>query len=81
MNNKKLIQWLLSDETGCSSKHIVGHMFDIDVYEYAPCDASDRMRCIKLLKIIPEFMERIDEMRIYKGWDEQIELIKKEFNK
>lgn len=44
--NTKLIEWLLGDDTGMSSKHLVGHMLGVKVREYAPCDADDRGRCV-----------------------------------
>lgn len=77
---KELIQWLLGEETGLSSKHIVGHMLNLEVYHYHPCDIGDRKRCIGLLRAMPEWIKRLDEMKQYSGWGEQVELIKKALN-
>ena len=74
--NKKLIEWLLSEDTGLSSEHLVGHMSGIPVREYAPCDEWDRGRCVRLLKLFPEWIERLDEMKKYREWTEQIPLIR-----
>jgi len=76
---KNMIAWLVSDDTGLSSLHLCGHMIGVKVREVNPYDASDRGRCIRLLKIVPKWLERIDEMKQYHGWEEQIPLIKKEF--
>lgn len=40
-----------------------------------PFDKWDRERCVKLLKIIPQWQKRLGEMEIYQGWKEQIGLI------
>lgn len=75
----RIIEWLLSDDVGSSSKSIVIHMFNSKSMKNSPpYDFDDRSRCVKLLKIIPEWVERLDEMKVYKGWEEQIPLIKKE---
>lgn len=74
-----LLEWLLGDDTGLSSKHLVGHMLNVPVREYAPLDASDRGRCIRVLKIMgEEWVMRLPEMSKYNGWKEQVELILKE---
>lgn len=59
--------WLLSDDTGVSSKAIARHMalgHDMG-YSSPPSDSSDRGRCIRLLELIPEWINRLGEMRQY----------------
>jgi len=74
----RLIYWLLSDDTGLSSKQIAMHMVGgFDIRNSPPSDAWDRGRCIRLLQQVPEWMERIEEMKQYAGWMEPVELIKK----
>ena len=77
----KIIQWFLSNKDGVSSQGICSYMLGLDCYwgTQPPSDKGDRARCIKLLKLVPEFYRRINEMReINKEWDEQITLIQKE---
>lgn len=78
---KKVIEWLVSDDTGMSSISIVIHMLDIRSTKNSyPHDVWDRGRCVRLLKIFPQWHKRLDEMSVYTGWADQVELIKKEFN-
>ena len=78
-----LLDWATSDDTGVSSKAILRFMLGLrpDSWGFRPpLDKSDRGRCIRLLKTENEFFARIDEMRIIsKDWDEQVDLIIKEF--
>jgi hypothetical protein len=79
MKNKELLEWLLGDDTGLSSKHLVGHMLGIPIREYAPLDADDRGRCLRVLKIMgEEWVMRLPEMNKYEGWAEQVEIMLKE---
>ena len=73
-----LLGWLLSDDTGCSSMAICAWMLGKDYsHGFPPSDESDRGRCIRLLELMPEWVERLDEMKeISKNWAEQIDLIK-----
>lgn len=61
----KIIQWLLSDDTGESSKAIVAQMTGVkktDDWGDHPTDGFDFGRCHRLLVAVPEFMVRIEEM-------------------
>ncbi len=60
----ELVKWLLSDDTGMSSKAICNFMLDLpDQNNYSkPMDKWDRGRCIRLLNIMPKWWDRIDEM-------------------
>ena len=60
----RLIKWLLGDDTGASSKAICKFMLGIpDEWNYSPpMDSGDRGRCIRLLNLIPEWWDRLDEM-------------------
>lgn len=74
--NKKAIEWLFSGDTGSSSKAICAHMLGIknrDMHSY-PSDPSDLGRCLRLLRLIPEWAKRINEMGEYSpGWSGLVE--------
>ena len=74
----KLFEWLLSDDTGVSSKTLCRHMLGIKQIDFsgAPSDKWDRGRCVRLLKIMPQWIDRLDEISNLQGWNEQIPLIK-----
>ena len=66
---------------GASSTHLLQHMAGVEItHPYEPCDSDDRGRCIVLLRAVPEWIERLDEMAQYKGWAEQIPLIRQELS-
>jgi len=77
---EKLSKWL-DGHVGVSSQAIFVYMatgkkpatFD------APSDKSDRKRCIELLKVVPEWYARIDELAVLDRWRDQIVLIKQEY--
>lgn len=81
---RELINWLLSDDTGISSKNICKAMLglgDDNEFLMAPSDRGDRERCIRLLKIMPNWFDRLEGMKMLGGdWIEQIDLIIKEYN-
>ena len=93
----KIIEWATGDDTGISSMALCRHMLGIypEQRNHAPSDADDRGRCVRLLNLIPEWWDRLDEMaeipgtkvltfqhgEIERGWKEQIPLIKAERNK
>lgn len=62
----KIIDWATGEHTGMSSKALCRKMLGIRAssnWGYpAPSDASDRGRCIRLLNLIPEWWDRLDEM-------------------
>lgn len=62
----KAINWILSDDTGMSSKVIWGVMMKAEKYysSYTPSDPSDFGRCYRLLKLIQEWEDRLEELRI-----------------
>ena len=83
--NKKILKWFCSGDVGESSKAIVFVMCGIlpkDIlnknWSPYPHDSSDFGRCYKLLKIFPEWKEKIIEMqclgeiwkRIALAWNE-----------
>ncbi|MCK9371020.1 hypothetical protein M0R04_14005 [Candidatus Dojkabacteria bacterium] len=75
----KLINWLVGDDTGASSVSILIHMTGSkSMKNTPPSDKWDRGRCVRLLKIMPEWIDRLDEMNVYKGWKEQIILLKQD---
>ena len=71
-----IFKWLLSDDTGSSSMKLCAHMLGLERQGFAPSDASDRGRCIRLLRLMPEWIERLDEMNQYLYWPEEIILMK-----
>lgn len=56
--------WALSDDTGISSKTLANHMLGYENGNFTspPSDADDRGRCIRLLELIPEWIERLPEL-------------------
>ena len=91
----KLIDWATGDDTGSSSEALCRFMLGLEPGGWgfqAPSDADDRGRCIRLLNLVPEWWDRLDEMaeipgskvltfehgEVERGWKEQIPLIKKE---
>lgn len=63
---KKLLEWVIGDDYGLSSQAIVRFMLGIgpkrSFYDY-PADSADRGRCIRLLNLVPEWWDRLDEMK------------------
>lgn len=58
--------WALSDDTGKSSKAIAKHMLGYPGdWSAPPSDADDRGRCIRLLELVPEWIEPLSEMVRY----------------
>jgi len=75
---ESLLDWATSDDTGLSSKALLRHMMGFSQkYPMPPSDADDRGRCMRLLKICPEWIRLLEDLRPY--WGEQVDLIKKEF--
>ncbi|MCT9827422.1 hypothetical protein [Pseudomonas veronii] len=79
---RRVISWLLSDDTGASSTSICAHMLGEPCEGYAPSDCSDLGRCLRLLDLVPEWAPRLHEMATYgpdwKGlleqWDQIVHL-------
>ena len=77
--SKKILKWLLSDDTGVSSKAIVAKMEGIEVLpDSHPRDPADLGRCLRLLNLMPQYRPRLGEMRevsqvwanLVDNWDE-----------
>lgn len=62
-----LAKWLMSDDTGASSKTMAAVMFDFEISflrgSYFPLDASDFGRCVRFLEAVPEARERLPRMK------------------
>lgn len=61
---KKALEWVTSHDTGLSSLALFRALTgagDIDEYDY-PRDCSDFGRCYRLLRLVPEWRDRIEEM-------------------
>lgn len=63
-------RWLLSQDVGVSSMAICAHMLGEKTDDTGyPHDPSDLGRCIRLLKLFPQWESRIPEMSKYgPGW-------------
>lgn len=61
---QRALFWASSDDTGVSSKTLLAHMTGNPKpgYTSPPSDADDRGRCIRLLELIPEWIERLPEL-------------------
>lgn len=77
----KLAPWVIGN-VGASSETLFAHMTGttdkLSWHEDSPRDADDRKRCIVLLNCVPEWWDRLDEMKQYHGWASQIDEIRKE---
>lgn len=64
---QRALEWALSGDTGISSETLCAYMSGVKkggpFGSQAPSDAADRGRCIRLLKLIPEWVERLDELK------------------
>lgn len=62
---RRALQWSLSDDTGVSSETMCCYFTGSPMRQWsgAPSDAADRGRCIRLLQLIPEWVERLDELK------------------
>lgn len=61
--------WIVSRDTGTSSKALWAVMMDTKGGTSHPSDGSDIGRCIRLLDAIPEWRERLPEMAgVSKYW-------------
>ena len=69
MISKQLNDWLQNGDLGLSSKAIASKMTGINFVKTEiwglphPRDPSDFKRCIDLLIAVPEFKDRLDEMK------------------
>ena len=79
---RRALAWIVSCDTGASSKTIWAKMQGVpspDRYGYDhPSDPADLGRCLRLFKIVPEWKYRLNEMvdcgpawkRLVDRWDE-----------
>lgn len=72
---KALIEWLLSDDTGASSKAIASHMYLGKCDGSFPWDPADIGRCFRLIAAVPEWESRLPEMAQYN--DKWAKLVKR----
>lgn len=72
-------EWILSDDTGTSSKCIWSVMMGVDLKEHhfyagTPSDPSDFGRCYRLLEKFPQWKARLKEVGAkYPHWNKLIE--------
>lgn len=62
---KEVIKWFGGKDTGLSSEAIAMHMVTGDCNGSYPHDPADLGRCLRLLRLFPEWKERIPEMAKY----------------
>jgi hypothetical protein len=66
---QRALFWALSGDTGSSSEAIAAHMThnpgNARFGMMPPSDGADRGRCIRLLELIPEWIDRLPEMAQY----------------
>ncbi len=68
--DKRALAWVMSDDTGSSSKAICAYMTGSGSKQWSyPHDPADLGRCLRLLHQIPEWKPRISEMAEHgPGW-------------
>lgn len=73
------VEWLASGERGISSEFMFYVFTGIpagknrDAWRNHPSDPDDFKRCEKLLRPVPEFRDRLDEMRVVSSvWDKLV---------
>jgi len=68
--HKRASEWIVGDDTGMSSEAIWAYMSGVEKKYYShPGDPADLGRCLRLLKLIPEWKPRIFEMsKLSKEW-------------
>lgn len=71
------LKWALSNDTGMSSKQLIGTTFGIEVEPYHPLDAGDRGRCIRAIQKIPSALATLEDLaKDSPKWAEQVKLIR-----
>lgn len=61
---RRALKWALSNDTGTSSETLAAFMLGVEKggWSSPPSDSADRGRCIRLLKLIPEWLPRLPEL-------------------
>lgn len=87
---KEIIKWLMLDDTGCSSKCLIGFLTikEVGGKDY-PYDISDLGRCIRALEKLPFLQQDLLKAKeiskvwsfIINNWDELVNLYKSEKHK
>lgn len=55
--------WIVGDDTGLSSIHLWAVMMGVrPARPYAPADPADLGRCLRLLRVMPEWRKRLPKM-------------------
>ena len=89
--SSQAVKWLASGERGISSEHMFYVLTGIPAGRIRPgschpSDPDDFKRCEKLLRQVPEFRSRLDEMRLVSpvwnalvdNWNKLVEVIEEE---
>ncbi len=75
---RRLARWFINGEVGSSSRSLAAWCLSIrEKWHSHPHDADDRMRCVKLLELIPEWQRYLDGIP-FEEWEEHRGLIKQE---
>lgn len=62
---QRALRWIVGDHVGLSSQAIWAHMMGAGAPRWGYCyphDPDDLSRCLRLLRLIPEWRERMPEM-------------------
>jgi len=83
--NESMIKWLLSDDTGISSKNIIRRYLNLPIKSFGwPHDADDFGRCYRMLKFCPQIdvniMKDVDKIwaDLVDKWQELSNLYEKD---
>ena len=83
--NESIVKWLLSDDTGISSKNIIRRFLNLPISSFGwPHDADDFGRCYRMLKICPfikiAIMKDVDKIwaDLVDKWQELSDLYEKD---
>lgn len=85
--HRRALEWLASDDTGCSSEAILYACLGMPKGKDFPHDGGDLGRCLRMLRKFPEFQEnfrefmpRVSSIWAYfiTHWDEMAELLEEE---
>lgn len=92
--SRKIGEWLISGQTGCSSTYMAGIMLGADTETKSrwgasyPHDPSDFGRCLRLIEAVPEIKEHLHLMKecgevwskLVDNWDEMTRLYQRDLD-
>lgn len=70
---QKIVEWLSGSDTGVSSKALAFAFLGETYFRarFAPADPADLGRCLRLIRLVPQVREMVDELAGYghKEWE------------